>query len=243
MEITVNNLSVIYKSTIAVNNVSFKLRSGKIYGIIGANGAGKSSLIKSIVGVLSNYNGEIIYNKMSSRKDRFEIKKILGYAPEDVQLIPYLTGYEYLRMIADLRKIKNAGHQIEELIDLLGLTEVSKNLIISYSHGMMQKISLAGSIIGSPKVIILDEALNGFDPVAMYRVKEYIKQLVNHDHLIIISSHVLEIVEQWCDDILMMHKGIILEQYNQQQLKKIKSETGKNLGDLFMELIRGYKEK
>ena len=236
--INVSNLTIRYPEVIAINNVSIELKEGIIYGLVGPNGAGKSSLIRSLVGLLVEYEGEIHFDQVLRTQDPHHIKSLFGYAPEDPDLYPYLTGNEYLHMIADIRQV-NASSQIADLQVDFGLNDVFDDLINRYSHGMRQKISFAAALIGEPKNLILDEALNGFDPISQHNAKKILLKLAQNGHTILLSSHILELVENWCQEIIILNEGKILAEYSQQQIEEIKKNTGKDFNEHFVSLIQG----
>ena len=236
--INVSNLTIRYPEVIAINNVSIELKEGIIYGLVGPNGAGKSSLIRSLVGLLVEYEGEIHFDQVLRTQDPHHIKSLFGYAPEDPDLYPYLTGNEYLHMIADIRQV-NASSQIADLQVDFGLNDVFDDLINRYSHGMRQKISFAAALIGEPKNLILDEALNGFDPISQHNAKKILLKLAQNGHTILLSSHILELVENWCQEIIILNEGKILAEYSQPQIEEIKKNTGKDFNEHFVSLIQG----
>jgi ABC-2 type transport system ATP-binding protein len=235
--ITVKELSIQYPTILAVDHVSCTFEKGFIYGLIGPNGAGKSSMLKAMVGLISNYSGEFLYGDLLFRENRLAVKKQFGYAPEDIDLIPYLSGLEYLQMIADIRKLKPEQTHLAELVSLLGLEDVQNKLINGYSHGMHQKLSLAAALMGFPPILILDEALNGLDSLALINVNRLIKDLARAGHIIILSSHILELIEQWCDVIYIMHRGRVVVQLNREQCNEIKSRHEQGLSGYFRDLI------
>jgi len=236
--IKIDNLIIQYPEVVAVEDVSIHLQDGKIYGLVGPNGAGKSSLIKALVGLISEYEGEIRFDDFSYGKNRHHIKSLFGYAPEDPDLYPYLTGKEYLQMIADIRQV-NAESQIKLFQSELGLNDVFDDLINRYSHGMRQKISFAAALIGEPKNLILDEALNGFDPISQFNAKNILLNLAENGHTILLSSHVLELVENWCQEIIILNAGKVLAEYTMEQIEDIKTRTGKIFSEHFVSLIQG----
>jgi ABC-2 type transport system ATP-binding protein len=235
--IKVSNLTIRYPEVVAVDNVSIQLKEGIIYGLVGPNGAGKSSFIKALVGLIAEYDGDIYFDEFSRRKDRHIIKSLFGYAPEDPDLYPYLTGKEYLHMIADIRQV-DANSQIKALQSDFGLDNVFDDLINRYSHGMRQKISFAAALIGEPKNLILDEALNGFDPISQYNSKNILLTLARNGHTILLSSHVLELVENWCQEIIILNEGKLLAEYTLEQIEDIKARTGKDFSEHFVSLVQ-----
>ena len=164
------------------------------------------------------------------------MKSLFGYAPEDPDLYPFLTAREYLQMIADVRKTE-AASQIESLLTNLHLTEVADDLIDRYSHGMRQKISFAAALIGNPPNLVCDEALNGFDPIATFYVKQMLRDLAVQGHMVLLSSHVLELLENWCDEIIIIHQGQIIARHTLTQIEEIRENTGKSFQEYFVNLI------
>ena len=240
--IKVSNLIIRYPKVIAVEDVSIHLKEGVIYGLAGPNGAGKSSFIKALVGMIAEYEGDIHFDDYSYVKDRYAIKSLFGYAPEDPDLYPYLTGKEYLQLIADIRQV-DAAKQIKLFETEFGLDDVFDDLINRYSHGMRQKISFLAALIGEPKNLILDEALNGFDPISQYNAKKILLNLAKKGHTILLSSHVLELLENWCQEIIILSAGKVLAEYTSEQIEKIKSKTGKSFNDHFISLVQGQKNQ
>jgi ABC-2 type transport system ATP-binding protein len=236
--IQLKNITIAYENTIAVKDLSLTIEEGSIIGIVGPNGAGKSTLIKSMVGLISEFNGEIYYNDLLLKKNRYEIKKMLGYAPEDVDLLPYLTGREYLQMVADIRNVSDSKLQIDKMLDILNLNAKQDELINEYSHGMKQKLSVAAAMIGLPQILIFDEAFNGFDPVSLYNLKSEIDKHVNSGGTVIISSHILELIEKWCSQIVVINEGMILGNYRKDEIEKLQKKSGKDFNEIFIELIK-----
>jgi ABC-2 type transport system ATP-binding protein len=237
--IELKGVSVQFPGVLAVDDISCVFKNGYIHGLIGPNGAGKSSLLKVMVGLISNYSGQIFYDGLLLQDNRQVIKKQFGYAPEDIELIPYLSGLEYLQMIADIRKLNGAAACLPYLLQQLGLEEVQHKMVEDYSHGMRKKLSLATALVGFPSVLILDEALNGLDTLALINVKKLLRELAGKGHTIILSSHILELVEQWCDAIYVMSQGKLLAQLKSDQLVELHSGKGQSLSNYFQELITG----
>ena len=241
--IELKNISIAYEKTIAVKDLSLQIKKGAITGIVGPNGAGKSTLIKAMVGLISEYSGEIYYDELQLRKNRYKVKKILGYAPEDVDLLSYLSGKEYLQMVADIREVSDKNEEIEKFLQILNLQQKENELISEYSHGMKQKLSVAGALIGSPAVLIFDEAFNGFDPVSLFNLKSEIESHVQSGGTVIISSHVLDLIEKWCSQIVVMNEGKILGNFEQTEINKMRQDTGKDFNEIFVGLINEKNKK
>ena len=236
--LSIKNLSVQYEEKLAVDDVSIEISQNKISGLIGPNGAGKSSLIKTCVGMIGEYSGEILYGDKPLHKNRHWVKEHCSYAPEDTILLPYLKGREYLEMIGTLRKTLDLDNEIKSLFKMLNLQEKENELIINYSHGMRQKISIASTLIGNPDYLIFDEALNGLDPVALFNLKNYLNELATSGKTIILSSHILALILDWCDPIIIMHRGKILKMVSKQEIARMESEMEKTFEQIFIDLVK-----
>jgi ABC-2 type transport system ATP-binding protein len=235
--IILENICIRYPSVVAINNINYEFKDGKIYGLVGPNGAGKTSLIKALVGLITQFDGNIRFGDERDSLSRQEIKSMIGFAPEEANLFPYLCAREYLKFICDIRQVSDAGQKTEQFIELLGLAEVADDIIDRYSHGMRKKLSLAGSLIANPNYIILDEALNGLDPIAMHHIRKYLRTKADEGNTILLTSHVLEVVENWCDEILILHRGETAGSYAQDEIKSWCKKNNKNFSDFFVELV------
>jgi len=233
----ISNLTIRYPQITAIDDLSLELKNGTLYGLAGPNGAGKSSLIRALVGQIGGYEGEIRIDNYILARDRQTVKSLFGYAPENPELFPYLTGREYLQMIADIRQLADTG-QTEHLLEKLGMIDVKDELISSYSHGMQQKISLAAALVGEPQNLILDEALNGLDPVSLFHAKNMLKQMAGKGKMVILSSHVLELLEEWCEEIIILDQGKVRAVYTTSQIEAIKKDTGRAFSEHFISLIQ-----
>jgi ABC-2 type transport system ATP-binding protein len=234
----ITNLTIRYPEVVAIDDVSLELKDGILYGLIGPNGAGKSSLFKALAGLIGEYEGNIYYDQCKLKNERHKVKAMFGFAPEDPDLFSYLTGREYLSMIGDIRRW-DASEQIKRLVVDFGLEETIDDLVYRYSHGMRQKISFVAALIGEPQHLILDEALNGFDPISLFNAKKLLKDMAGRGKLILLSSHVLELLDNWCEEIIILNQGKFLAQYTLEQIRQIKSKTGKTFNEHFVELIHG----
>ena len=155
--IKIENLTIVYDDTTALKQVSLELPPGKIYGLIGPNGAGKSTLIKACAGLIDVYDGTIYFEGQDIRKKRRWQKEHCAYAPEDVELLPYLKGKEFLQLIGSIRKSSNLEDEIKLFSTMLGLSEKEDELITGFSHGMRQKIAAAAALIGNSQYLLFDE--------------------------------------------------------------------------------------
>lgn len=238
--ITGENLSRRYGSLLAVDDISLYVNPGEIVGFLGPNGAGKTTTIKMLVGLLKPDKGQVIIcgHDMASEPDTAKSRS--GYVPDVPHLYEKLTAIEFLSFTADVFKIPSnlAQKRIEDLIDLFGLGDSSKKLIISLSHGTKQKVSLAAAVLHRPKVLLLDEPTGGLDPRAARKVKDVIIELARNGCAVLLSTHILEIAENMCGRIYIINKGKIAAHGATQELKRTIRE-GSSLEDLFIELTGG----
>lgn len=206
--IEVNNLVKRYGNHLAVDHLSFQVEPGKIYGFLGPNGAGKSTTMNIMTGYIAPTEGTVTINGYDIVKDPEEAKKCIGYLPEIPPLYQEMTVKEYLKFVAELKKIKGKEREnrISEVMEMTMITEVSERLIRNLSKGYKQRVGLAQAILGYPEVIILDEPTVGLDPKQIIEIRELIKKL-SEKHTIILSSHILSEVQAVCDEIMIISKG------------------------------------
>ena len=178
----------------AVNDLSLTIQAGDIYGFIGANGAGKTSTIKAVVGIHEFDQGEIYINGKSIRKDPLQCKKELAYIPDNPDLYEHLTGYQYINFIADIYEVglSDRKKRIEKYGELFEMNSSLGNVIASYSHGMKQRTAIISALIHKPKLLILDEPFVGLDPQGAWHLKQTMQELVQSGGAIFFSTHVLE---------------------------------------------------
>ncbi|MGO0883139.1 ABC transporter ATP-binding protein [Clostridioides difficile] len=230
----INNVSKSYKNKKVVNNISFEVNDGEIFGFIGHNGAGKTTTIKAIVGIHDFEGGEILINSKSIKKQSVECKKEMAYIPDNPDLYEALTGIQYLNFIADIFEVNK--NEREELIKYYSNKfEINKalgDLISSYSHGMKQKLAIISALIHNPKILILDEPFVGLDPKASFILKEIMKEFCKKGGCIFFSTHVLEVAEKICDKIAIIKDGNIIAYGTTEEVK-----GNNSLENIFMELI------
>ncbi len=206
--IEVKNLVKKYGDHLAVNNLSFTIEPGKIYGFLGPNGAGKSTTMNMITGYLAATEGQILINGHDIYEEPEEAKKCIGYLPEIPPLYMDMTPREYLEFAADLKGIKKDKKKdsIDAVVKLTGISEVFNRLIKNLSKGYKQRVGLAQAILGFPEIIILDEPTVGLDPKQIVEIREVIKKLGKR-HTVILSTHIMQEVSAVCDDVLIINKG------------------------------------
>ncbi len=219
--IEVKNITKKYGSFTAVDNISFKIEEGEIIGLLGPNGAGKSTTMNMITGYIEPTKGEIIINGYDiSRKPR-KAKSQIGYMPEGVPLYSDLTVKEFVTYMAELKKVdrKTRKEKVEKIIEQTGLKDVEKKLTRNLSRGYKQRVSMAGALVGEPKILILDEPTVGLDPKQITEIRALIKEL-GKTHTVILSSHILSEVSQICNKVIIINKGKIVAIDTPENLEK-----------------------
>lgn len=194
----------------AIEDINLTIENGDIYGFIGPNGAGKSTTIKCLVGIHSFEKGSIMLDGLSIKDNPIEFKHQISYVPDNPDLYEFLTGMEYINFVSN---VYDEDVSKEDIINLAKKFNLENNLlepIRTYSHGMKQKIALIGALIHKPKLIVLDEPFVGLDPKAAFDLKEIIKELCQNGMMVFFSSHVLEVVERFCNKIAIIKNGQIV---------------------------------
>ena len=209
MSIQVNNLTKIYGTQKAANNISFTINKGEIVGFLGPNGAGKSTTMKMITGYLQPDAGTVSVCGLDVPSNPISIKKKIGYLPEANPLYYEMYVKEYLEFIAGVHKVGNWQLAVGNVIELTGLTIESKKKIGQLSKGYKQRVGLAAALIHSPEVLILDEPTSGLDPNQIIEIRNVIK-LQGKDKTVLFSSHILQEVEAICDRVIIINKGEIV---------------------------------
>lgn len=233
----IKNLSKTYKKSNvkAIDNVSITIEDGDIYGFIGPNGAGKSTTIKCVVGIHDYDEGDIFLDGVSIKFNSIEAKKKIAYVPDNPDLYEHLSGIAYIDFVCN---IYNVGSEKDELIhryaQMFDIESKLADPIKTYSHGMKQKVALIAALVHKPKLLILDEPFVGLDPKASHDLKEIMKNLCSEGAMIFFSSHVLEVVEKFCNKIAIIKNGKIVASGNTDDIKGDESLESKFL-ELFNE--------
>lgn len=231
----IKNYSKVYKEgKKAADNVSLTVEAGDIYGFIGHNGAGKSTTIRAVVGVLDFTEGEIIIDGHSVKTDALACKRITAYIPDNPDLYENLTGIQYLNFIADVFEIgeKEREESIKKYAELFEITEALGDQISSYSHGMKQKVAIISALIHNPKLLVLDEPFVGLDPKATFTLKEIMHELCKNGTAVFFSTHVLDVAEKLCNKVAIIKAGKIIQSGTMEELT-----NGQSLEDVFLEVI------
>lgn len=233
MSILVNSLSKFYGNKKVLDDINLKINDGDIYGILGPNGSGKSTLMKILAGISQFDYGNVNINGLDVRASPIEIRKIVGYVPETPYLYESLTPLEYFEFIGSIRNIQEdiLNRRTTDLIKAFGMEEYSEQFIGSLSFGTKQKVSIIAALLHSPKVLILDESMNGLDPQSAKIFRDLLKGLARDGTIVIFSTHILEIASNVCEEIAIMKEGKIIANGRTSSLI-----SEKNLEDLFIQL-------
>lgn len=239
--IKLTDLTKAYGKQAAVRQLNLQVRRGELFGFLGPNGAGKTTTIKMMTGLLEPTNGSVAISGINIWKNPIKAKKILAYVPDQPNLYPKLTGWDYLQFIASVFRIpkKRFQSRAKELLSIFGLTDRADELIESYSHGMKQKIAICGALVHEPDVIFLDEPTVGLDPKSARTLKNLLRQLCDTGTTVFVSTHILEIAEQMCDRVGIILDGKIIALGTMEELREQEGNTEQSLEDIFLELTGG----
>ncbi|QKJ30040.1 ABC transporter ATP-binding protein [Mucilaginibacter mali] len=225
--IQIRNLSKSYGSKLVLKNLTLDIFPGQVIGYIGPNGAGKSTTVKILTGLIPDFNGEVIVDGINMSQDPLEIKKLIGYVPENAEIYDVLTPMEYLDFIGKLYNMEEAvlHDRAKKLLTAFGLGDNIDSRMDTFSKGMKQKVLLISGIIHNPKIIVLDEPLSGLDANAVIMIKELIVKLKQEGKTIFYCSHVMDVVEKVSDRILLINKGEIIADGSFESLKQDHADT------------------
>lgn len=209
--IEVKNVTKKYGKFVAVDDISFKINEGEIVGLLGPNGAGKSTTMNMLTGYIEQTEGDIIINGYNMLKKPKKAKKDIGYMPEGIPLYTDLTVREFVNYMAEIKGVnkKERKEKVQNIIEQTGLKDVEKKIIKNLSRGYKQRVSMAGALVGNPKILILDEPTVGLDPKQITEIRSLIKDL-GKTHTVILSSHILSEVSQICNKVIIINKGKIV---------------------------------
>ena len=210
--IEVKNVTKKYGKVVAVDNINFTINDGEIIGLLGPNGAGKSTTMNMITGYIEPTEGTIVIDGYDISKKPRKAKREIGYMPEGVPLYTDMTVKEFVTYMAEIKKVdrKTRKEKIEKIIEETGLKDVEKKLTRNLSRGYKQRVSMAGALVGEPKILILDEPTVGLDPKQITEIRNLIKEL-GKTHTVILSSHILSEVSQICKKVIIINKGKIID--------------------------------
>ena len=225
--IEVKGLTKVYGNKTAVDNVSFKIRNGRIYGLLGSNGAGKSTTMNIITGCLSPTEGTVLINGYDICKQPIEAKRQIGYLPEQPPLFTDMTPLEYLTFVAEAKGVSAdlVDRQVKEAMTLTDLSSVQDRLIRNLSKGYRQRVGIAQAFLGSPDIVILDEPTVGLDPKQLAEIRALIRKL-GSKMTVVISSHILSEIAELCDHVIILSEGRVVADSPMEDLSaQINAET------------------
>jgi ABC-2 type transport system ATP-binding protein len=236
----VRNLTNVFRGRPAVDHISFRVARGRFFGFLGPNGAGKSTTIKMLTGLLRPTEGEAVIEGHPLEKELLAVKRVIGVLPEELPLYERLTGEEYLHFAGRMYGLsrEEARRRTDELLAFLSLEEERGKLIVDYSQGMRKKTALAAALIHSPRVLFLDEPLNGIDPISGRVVTDLLRRLAQKGVTMFFTSHVLDVAERLCDEVAIIDRGRLVAQGTLAQIRA-QREVGQDatLEDVFLKLV------
>jgi ABC-2 type transport system ATP-binding protein len=233
-----------YGDALAVNDVSFDVHGGEVFGFLGPNGAGKTTTIKMIVGLLQPTSGGVRVAGYDIASEPLGAKAASGYVPDTPNLYAKLSARELLRFVADLYGLDRGqvAHRIDELLRMFDLVAAGDDTIDSYSHGMQQKVSLAAALMHDPRVLVLDEPTVGLDPRSARLIKDILRQMADRGSAIMLSTHILEIAERMCDRVGIINRGALIAVGTMDELRTLDASGEASLEDIFLSLTGGAED-
>jgi ABC-2 type transport system ATP-binding protein len=227
-----------FGDTRAVYQVSLNVDHGEVFGLLGPNGSGKSTLMKMMLGLLKPDDGSITVGGFDVQRNPINVRRIVGYVPESPRLYEFLTGIEYLDFVADLYKLsaQTKRERITEFLKAFELEGRENEMLSGYSQGMKQKAAIIAALLHKPKLLILDEPLNGLDPRSAKILKDLIHKLADEGVTTVFSTHVLEIAEAICSRIAIMHEGRVLADGSVAELRSKAGMPGSTLEELLLKM-------
>lgn len=221
---------------VSVDGLSFHIEKGEIAGFVGQNGAGKTTTIKMLTGILMPTNGRVVINGFDMAAQPMEAKRSIGYIADNPDIFLRLTGLEYVNFIADIYGVSESDRRerIGQMAERFGMEDSLNRQMVSYSHGMRQKMMVIAALVHNPPVWILDEPMTGLDPNAAYELKKMMREHAEAGNCVFFSTHVLEVAEKLCDRIIMIKKGRDIYQGTLEALEQ--QHRNKSLEDIFVEM-------
>ena len=234
----VNHLTKRYRGIASIEGINFRIQPGEIVGYLGPNGSGKSTTVKIITGLLQPNEGSVLFEGRDIREDMVRFRSSLGYVPEEAHVYTYLSGLEYLQLVGRLRGLEEQiiERKANQMLKLLSLESWRYSPISFYSKGMKQRVLIAAALMHNPKLLVFDEPLSGLDVVSARLFKDLLQELAAEGKAILYISHVLEVVEQVCDRVIVIAKGKILADAPPAELAKLMHLT--SLQDVFAQLVQ-----
>ncbi|MEM3383631.1 MAG: ABC transporter ATP-binding protein [Nitrososphaerales archaeon] len=239
------NLWKSYNGHQAVKGLDLNVNRGEIFGLLGPNGAGKTTTLKVIVGLLKMDKGMVKVNGVDISEEQYDYKKQIGYLPENPTLPEYLTAEEFLGYIGKIRDLppKEIKDRINYYLELFNLEKRRKDLIVSFSRGMKQKLALSAALIHNPSLLILDEPFIGIDPTGQHHIKNILKEMVKEGRSVLVSTHMIDTAERLCDRVGIIHNGRNVASGSLEKLRRI-AEMGEDstLEQIFLKMTKEAEE-
>lgn len=224
MSIQVENVTRLFGNQKALDDVTFSIHTGEVTGFLGPNGAGKSTMMKIITGLLTASSGEVKVNDVPVGEQSLDIRRQIGYLPENNPLYPDMYIREYLELVAGMYSIRNRKERVDEMIDLTGLVPELGKKIGSLSKGFRQRVGIAQALIHDPGVLILDEPTSGLDPAQLIEIRRLIQE-VSREKTVMLSTHIMQEVEAICNRVLIINHGQIVADKNRAQFHALRSDA------------------
>lgn len=242
MMIETQMLTKKYGNLVAVDKLNLSVNAGEIFVFLGSNGAGKTTTIKMLTSLLRPTSGTAIVAGYDVEKSPMEVKRVMGYLPDEPFLYNKLTGREFLQFIADMHNIKKINNKVDKFIELFELSSFADDLIEGYSLGMKKKVAIGAALIHDPKVLFLDEPTGGLDPKSAKTMKDLLQDISKKGTTVFMTTHILEVAEKMCDRVGIIDHGRLIKVGTMDELRKESVKNSKSLEDIFLELTGGSYE-
>ncbi|OGS32945.1 MAG: ABC transporter [Elusimicrobia bacterium RIFOXYA2_FULL_53_38] len=238
--IKIENLTKKFGAYKAVDALDLDIAPGEIFGFLGPNGAGKTTTVKILSGIMNPTAGRVLVGGFDVVKQPLEAKRVLAYIPDEPFVYPKLTGFEFLRFIGDIYSVPYAEQQkrIPELLEMFEISAQSGELLEAYSHGMKQKLLIAGVLLRKPKVVLFDEPTVGLDPKSIRRFKALLLDIAANGAAVFMCTHILDMAEKLCTSLGIIYSGRLIAKGSVAEVKKLASGASaeRSLEDIFLEL-------
>lgn len=223
----------------AVDGVSFDVKPGELVGFIGPNGAGKSTTYRCIVGLHQPDAGRVQIGGVDINRQRIDALRMIGYVGQDLQIYQYLTGEELLRLVGELYELapSETENRMAELVRLLNLDGAMRRLVRQYSGGMARKLAIASALLTRPPLLLLDESFAGLDPESTVAIRRYLDALREDGTAVLLSSHVLDMLERWVTRVIVMCQGRIVDDFTREQLDELLAKDFESLTAVYLDRV------
>ena len=237
--IQIQHLTKTFGACKAVDDLSLDVAAGEIFGFLGPNGAGKTTTVKILSGIMAPASGRVLIEGFDITREPLKAKRLIAYIPDEPFVYPKLTGFEFLRFLGDLYDVPYGEQvrRIPELLETFELSAQSGELLESYSHGMKQKLLIAGMLLRKPKVVLFDEPTVGLDPKSIRRFKILLSEMAKNGAAVFMCTHILEMAEKLCTSVGIIHNGRLIAKDTVAAVKRLVAGSDqKSLEDVFLEL-------